>query len=98
MTRPNLAALEKRLEELERRVDGGPYIVLFMPRADDGSHAGYECMPSNGLSEIVWRADGESEDDLKVRAKATIKRLRDEGGAAGPVCYAFGVNSQGVSL
>lgn len=95
MPRPNLAALEKRLDELERRIDGGPYIVMWLPKDEQ---AGWQCMPGNGREEIVWRADGESDADLKARAQQTIKRLRGEGGAAGPVCYAFGVNSQGVSL
>ncbi|MEA3250549.1 MAG: hypothetical protein U9Q35_03060 [Pseudomonadota bacterium] len=95
MPRPNLAALEKRLDDLERRID---YVVMWLPRNDKSEHAGWECLPGNGLSEIVWRAEGESDADLDARAQQAIKRLRDESGAAGPVCYAFGVNAQGVSL
>lgn len=99
MPRPNLAALEKRLEALEHGVDGGgPCLVAWLPRNDRNEHAGWECMAGNGLSEIVWRAEGESDADLDARAQQTIKRLRDEGGAAEPTCYAFGVDSQGISL
>ncbi len=98
MPRSSLADLEKRVAALEHRSNGGPLLIAFMPRADDGSHAGYECIPGNGLSEIVWRADGESEDGMRDRARATIQRLRREGGAAGAVAYCLGVDAQGVSL
>ncbi len=98
MPRSSLADLEKRVAALEHRSNGGPLLIVFVPRSDDGSHAGYECLAGNGLAEIVWRAEGESEDEVRDRARATIQRLRREGGAAGAVAYAFGVNSQGVSL
>ena len=98
MARHNLASIEKRLEALERRAGGGPHLIAWVPRNDEGKHAGWECAAGNGLIEVVWRAEGESDADSDARARQTIKRLRDEGGAAGPVSYAFGVDAQGVSL
>ncbi|WP_148863279.1 hypothetical protein [Marinobacter fonticola] len=81
--------LKRRLAALEK---SGPYAkrveIWIKPPADD-LH-GWECGP-----ETVMRLEGETDDELEARAKATMKRLYREKTIVGGLWVYFGIGPMG---
>ncbi|MGQ4879823.1 hypothetical protein ACOJCM_14755 [Billgrantia sp. LNSP4103-1] len=95
MPRHSLASLEKRLEALET-VHAEPPEIWVAP--SEMEIAGWELLPGNSLSENVMRLTGESDEDLKGRARAAMRELWRQGGARNAAAIYFAIKPSGVTL
>ncbi|MDL4861997.1 hypothetical protein NPJ88_006605 [Halomonas elongata] len=89
--------LAKRLEALEKAHNNdGP--ELWIDKDSSTGVAGWEICPQNDApSECVHRLPGESDDDLRIRARECMERLRREGGRNGGARIYFAFDEHGVT-
>lgn len=95
MSRHSLASLEKRLEALERVIKEPPEIWIAPHGMEIG---GWEVTPGNGYTESIMRQEGESDDDLKQRARKSMFRLRKQNPMPSVGAVYFAIKPSGVGL